>query len=621
MKCPISDCNFTNQSDAIYCDCGYYFQENDTTNIITKDSLLQINQPQEHWNAADTRILKYTVEISHKGLNDHKLISAPEPEMLENKANLQIEKWKEKWKKLELKRSITKEKEANLDEAKMKSEEARKAIEQIDNLLVHTLSIDDTVDWECLKQNKSFPEKKPSRPSIPSKKDYKKYPTQPDKNSDEFIPKFTFFDKLSKSKKELKSQECENNYIKATSEWEEQKRSTDTYNKDIDNEHESKVKRFEEEWDGKVTEWEKRKSTFLEKQKVFNIKIDEMKQSYLAKDLNSIIEYCEMVLNNSEYPESFTINYELEYNPENKILIIEYQLPPLECFPNVKEVKCIAARKELIESYISESQLNKMFDEGMYKITLRTIHEIFEADSVNAIDAISFNGWVESINKATGKNENNCILSIQVKKDEFLEIDLSRIDPKICFKNLKGVASSKLSSLTPIQPILQMSKSDKRFVEGYDVADTIDNSTNLAAMDWEDFEHLIRELFEKEFQSNGGEVKVTQASKDGGVDAIAFDPDPIRGGKIVIQAKRYTNTVGVAAVRDLYGTVVNEGATKGILVSTADYGPDAYQFAKDKPLTLMNGSNLLHLLERHGHHAKIDMREAKKILAEKEKNS
>ena len=167
---------------------------------------------------------------------------------------------------------------------------------------------------------------------------------------------------------------------------------------------------------------------------------------------------------------------------------------------------------------------------------------------------------------------------------------------------------------------MQISKTDKRFVEGYDVADTIDNSTNLAAMNWEDFEHLIRELFEKEFQSSGGEVKVTQASKDGGVDAIAFDPDPIRGGKIVIQAKRYTNTVGVAAVRDLYGTVVNEGATKGILVSTADYGPDAYQFAKDKPLTLMNGANLLHLLERHGHHAKIDIREAKKILAEQEKS-
>ncbi len=57
----------------------------------------------------------------------------------------------------------------------------------------------------------------------------------------------------------------------------------------------------------------------------------------------------------------------------------------------------------------------------------------------------------------------------------------------------------------------------------------------------------------------------------GGVDAIAFDPDRIRGGKIIIQAKRYTNTVGLSAVRDLYETKHNEGAIKGILVTTADY--------------------------------------------------
>jgi restriction system protein len=260
-----------------------------------------------------------------------------------------------------------------------------------------------------------------------------------------------------------------------------------------------------------------------------------------------------------------------------------------------------------------------MFDESIYKITLRTIHELIEADKANAIDAISFNGWVNATNRATGKEENNCILSIQVKKNEFSDIDLANVDPRICFKNLKGVAGSKLSAITPIKPIMQINKSDKRFIESYDVAKQLDDTTNLAAMDWEDFEHLIRQVFEQEFQANGGEVKVTQASRDGGVDAVAFDPDPIRGGKIVIQAKRYTNTVGLSAVRDLYGTVLNEGATKGILVSTADYGPDAYEFVKDKPLTLLNGSNLLHLLEKHGHHAKIDLREAKRILAEKEK--
>jgi restriction system protein len=183
------------------------------------------------------------------------------------------------------------------------------------------------------------------------------------------------------------------------------------------------------------------------------------------------------------------------------------------------------------------------------------------------------------------------------------------------------VSAAKLTALQPVRPILQLNKDDKRFVPAYGVADALDDSSNLAAMNWEDFEHLIRELFEKEFSTDGGEVKITQASRDGGVDAIVFDPDPIRGGKIVIQAKRYTNTVSVSAVRDLFGTVHNEGANKGILVTTADYGPDAYEFAKGKPLTLISGNELLYLLAKHGHKARIDLAEARSLAAEIERGS
>jgi restriction system protein len=232
---------------------------------------------------------------------------------------------------------------------------------------------------------------------------------------------------------------------------------------------------------------------------------------------------------------------------------------------------------------------------------------------------VVFNGWVRSIDKGTGKSITVCVLSVQAPRGEFQEIDLRHVDPKTCFKTLKGVGSSSLHGLSPIAPIMQLNREDKRFVSSYSVVGKVDQSTNLAAMDWEDFEHLIREVFAKEFSQGGGDVKITQASRDGGVDAIAFDPDPICGGKIVIQAKRYTNTVGVSAVRDLYGTVVNEGATKGILVTTADYGPDAYAFAKAKPLTLLSGSNLLHLLEKHGHRATIDLKAAKQILADEKR--
>lgn len=518
-----------------------------------RDEQIEYGIPQEHRNASDTRVIKHSIELYHKGLNEHKSISAPGLDILWKKADCQVQAWG-----------------------------AIEALKKIDNLLIHTLRINFKENRDGLKKNEKYPEIQPSKP-FPHPK--KIYGVRPAPGSPEF------------------------------SSWELKKNMIGNFNAQVDKKNEEELRK----WNIRMSKWEEKKNIFLKQQEEFNSKIVNIEKAYLHQDADSIVEYCNILLNYSEYPESFPKKFEIEYNPANKILIIEYELPSIECLPKIKEVKYIVATRELKETYIPESQLQKMFDDAMYKITLRTIHELFEADVANAIEAISFNGWVRTISKATGKKENNCILSIQVKKSEFLEIDLSYIDPKTCFRHLKGVASSKLSSLTPVQPILQINKADKRFVEGYDVANQIDNATNLAAMDWEDFEHLIRELFEKEFQSNGGEVKVTQASRDGGVDAIAFDPDPIRGGKIVIQAKRYTNTVGVSAVRDLFGTVMNEGATKGILVSTADYGPDAYEFAKGKPLTLLSGSNLLYLLEKHGHHAKIDLREAKKILSEKGK--
>lgn len=73
-----------------------------------------------------------------------------------------------------------------------------------------------------------------------------------------------------------------------------------------------------------------------------------------------------------------------------------------------------------------------------------------------------------------------------------MSIDLNRIEPKACFKSLKGVSAASLSSLASIPPVIEMSKEDRRFVDGRATIDAIDNATNLAAMDWSDFEHLIR---------------------------------------------------------------------------------------------------------------------------------
>ena len=296
----------------------------------------------------------------------------------------------------------------------------------------------------------------------------------------------------------------------------------------------------------------------------------------------------------------------------NDMLIVDYELPNKTILSDIKEYKYHASTKEISIKKHSDSYIAKRYENLVYSITLRTIYEIFSIDTLTKINGVTFNGFVTQINPAIGITERKCIISIQVDRNKFSQINLLKVEPKVCFKVLKGVSASKLIDISPITPILTFNKDDKRFVGGKDVY--VNQGTNLAAMHWEDFEHLVRDLFEMEFAINGGEVRVTQASRDGGVDAVVFDPDPLRGGKIVIQAKRYTNTVGVSAVRDLYGTVINEGANSGILITTSDYGHDSYEFAKDKPLKLLNGGHLLALLHKNGRTAHINIEEAKKIM-------
>jgi HJR/Mrr/RecB family endonuclease len=343
------------------------------------------------------------------------------------------------------------------------------------------------------------------------------------------------------------------------------------------------------------------------------------KKAYFAREPKVVPDYCRLVLAGSEYPDSFPCDFTVNYLADSCTLAVDYALPDISALPRVKELRLIASRGDLKEVKVSDEWLDHTYDSVLYQIVLRSLYEIFQADEANAIDSIVFNGSVNSIDKATGKEVSGYVLSVQASKREFMEMNLAYVDPKACFKKLKGISAAKLRALQPIMPILELNGEDRRFISGRRVANALDVSSNLAAMNWEDFEHLIRELFEKEFSADGSEVKITQASRDGGVDAIVFDPDPIRGGKIVIQAKRYTNTVSVSAVRDLFGTVHNEGANKGILVTTADYGPDAYEFAKGKPLTLINGSELLYLLAKHGHRARIDLKEARFLAAERER--
>jgi hypothetical protein len=110
----------------------------------------------------------------------------------------------------------------------------------------------------------------------------------------------------------------------------------------------------------------------------------------------------------------------------------------------------------------------------------------------------------------------------------------------------------------------------------------------------QEFEEMIAGLLKR----LGWRALLTQRSYDGGIDIDASNPEPFVGGRILVQCKHRQRTIGVATVRELYGVVTAQQASKGVLVTTGRFSLEAERFARDKPIDLIDGQQLGKLLQK-----------------------
>jgi len=339
-----------------------------------------------------------------------------------------------------------------------------------------------------------------------------------------------------------------------------------------------------------------------------NAEIDEFEKDFNAGDPLAIALYYELALKMEalDYPDGVGDDFRLAYLPESRQLVVEYELPGVDVIPPViKTYRYLKTTGQINETEKARpaAEVKRRYADVVAQLSLRVVHELFEIDGGRYCDTVVFNGVLSTKDPGTGQSIRPCLITLRATADRFATVDLSHVEPLACLKYLSAGVSQSPAELVPVRPVLEFDMVDPRFVAESDALSALDERPNLMELSWKEFESLIQNLFTK----MGLETRQTRLSRDGGVDCVAWDTRPIFGGKVVIQAKRYKNIVGVSAVRDLYGTLLNEGATKGILVTTSWYGQASFDFANDKPIELIDGANLLYLLQEHaGVTAKIE---------------
>lgn len=451
-------------------------------------------------------------------------------------------------------------------------------LDELDNLLHTTLAIDDHIDLERLKKTSTYPPFDPGDLGVPAKApDWRRFAPPTPNALDKMLGGESRYQRLRA--------EAEQAFEKAKAKHAAAEATRQQRLAQARRGYEQRCQQL----DAQVTS--------------HNREIDEFGAALAAAEPNAVVKYFGLVLGNSVYPEDFPQRYRLAYVPDSRLIVVEYLLPTVAVIPRIREYRYVRARDEVLTVARPAEEIHQRYVEVITQVALRTVHELFEADRTRLVETIVFNGIVETVHPGTGQSVRPCLVTLRTDREAFTSINLAKVEPTACLRHLRAAVSSRPEDLVPVRPVLEFDLVDKRFVDEVDVLADLDQRPNLLALRVTEFEGVIRDLFAR----LGLETKTTRAAPDGGVDLVAFDPRPIFGGKVVIQARRHRGTMDVSAVRDLFGTVLDEGATKGILVTTSSYGPDSVEFASGKPLELIDGSSLLHLLAEHADvRARID---------------
>jgi restriction system protein len=326
-----------------------------------------------------------------------------------------------------------------------------------------------------------------------------------------------------------------------------------------------------------------------------NVHISGRQSAVAAGDAESVEWFVRRVLDASQYPNGFPREYQIAYRPQNRDVVVEFELPPRDVVPPVRAYRYIKARDAIEPIPRPQNEIKQRYKTLISCVALRALHEIFGATSPEVVEAVVFNGRLSTIDRATGKPVRPHLLTVSAERPTFADLVLAAVEPTTCLVRLNALVSPNPYDMEAVEPFIAFDLKRFRFTDDMDVISDLDSRPNLLKLSPPEFEHLVRQLF----IAMGAEAWTTIPSKDGGVDAVAASKNLFFGGVCLIQAKRWTGLVGLESVHALTGVMADHNATTGVLVTTSWFGRASEQFAQRNRITLINGAELKQLIKEH----------------------
>ena len=185
--------------------------------------------------------------------------------------------------------------------------------------------------------------------------------------------------------------------------------------------------------------------------------IDQMARDFAEGKRKAVADYFSGVLAVQRYPSDFPTGVKVAYLPSDRELRIDIDLPLMPAIPELESAEYLITKKELKYKKLTAAARNKLYQQVVAQMALRTLRCVFAADREGLVGEAACNGYVDTTDTATGQDAHWCLVSVQVPRAEFERLDLARVDPMDCLAYLharsprsrRSTSRSSPSSSTP----------------------------------------------------------------------------------------------------------------------------------------------------------------------------
>jgi restriction system protein len=167
-----------------------------------------------------------------------------------------------------------------------------------------------------------------------------------------------------------------------------------------------------------------------------NAYVTSRQAAFAARDPEAVRWFAGCVLRASRYPDGFPRDYQVTYDPRDRCLAVDLELPAREVVPAVRAYRYVKTRDAVEPVPRADSEISQAHERVVACVALRVLHELFAALPADLVQAVALTGWVATTDRATGAPIRPRLLDVQASRAVFTTLVLDAVDPVACLAHL-----------------------------------------------------------------------------------------------------------------------------------------------------------------------------------------